>query len=446
MPTLINQLSSRTQSWLENYGFQKDSSVDSSLTIHFTGDTPWRDFHIQDSDTLNCTPLGLSLMMAEREILDELIHVNVDIHKSAVWKYSALFVASEKGNIYGIRQLVARGASVNQINEPLTEEELAEIRRHPENRSESVERIIDATSMTPIFACSMRGNVEVCKVLIEYGADVNILTRHLNRTLIHYALMHEGQADLFVLLYNSGINKDIRENSFNYTHLQMSLQLPLTVGPWYNRCDCKKAEIIFSMADELELSIINDDINQVRTLVNNGCPVNQINADQQSSLHLATLKNNPEIISILLYAGADITMLNAQDLSPLDIALLMQKEGEDTQKAINLYMNLIQLDINRLIRMVIKKFPMMIYLNSNNLYDILSFFGLPQYFSAIPTLCPANKIQEVSSSAESYIEKAVEKTLTSQYFLSLAKSVSLEQRRKETLDTGNASFKTSNCP
>ena len=163
--------------------------------------------------------------------------------------------------------------------------------------AKKVKRLIDRGESTnvysdmgksPLHECIRCGHLEVVKVLIANGANVNIRTKYGGYSPLHFAseqksleiaklLIYEGKADLNQAADNGHtcLHYATRKTHLSYLHL----------------------------------------------LLENGVDVNIPNLKGNTPLHdLCSKSTGLEVIRVLLAANADVNMLNEKGETPLDIA------------------------------------------------------------------------------------------------------------------------------
>jgi len=152
--------------------------------------------------------------------------------------------------------------------------------------------------ITPLHAAVETGNIAIVQYLLDNGAKVNIRDFEKRTPL----LMMDGDAtpELFDLLIRYGAKVKLVDKEKN-TALHLLVQN-------------------------------GDDEAMVRLLANHGIDVNAVNKDGETALMLAAENGNAKSVKALLESGADVTKLNAEKKSALDVA-----SGDDVRQMLESY-------------------------------------------------------------------------------------------------------------
>ncbi|UJR15770.1 hypothetical protein I4U23_002704 [Adineta vaga] len=176
--------------------------------------------------------------------------------------------------------------------------------------------------MSSIHEAAVVGNIEILKLLVDNGADVN-LKDSKNFRPIHYAAW-QGRTETVFILLRCGAN--INEQSLNG-------DTPLHLASQYGHLEIVQL-LLFHHADptllnrrlltSIELACEQGHIHVVNTLLHNtSCQqmiLNQIYNEQHTPLHLAAKNGHTEIVRLLLLSGIDINRLTTTDGTALHVA------------------------------------------------------------------------------------------------------------------------------
>ncbi|KAI0292993.1 hypothetical protein B0F90DRAFT_1928395 [Multifurca ochricompacta] len=176
----------------------------------------------------------------------------------------------------------------------------------------------------PLYVASMRGSVNVAKVLLKYGADVN-KQGSSKWTPLHEAA-NSGYLEISRVLIESGADVNARSSTGRTPLLSASeegykdiVRLLLDHGADANAWNAK-VETPFGQA------LKKGDQEIIRLLLEHGADVNARNRDGQTLLHLASRNKNQDIIRGLLGHGADINAQNKRGETAFQVA---SREGHD---------------------------------------------------------------------------------------------------------------------
>ena len=180
-----------------------------------------------------------------------------------------LIVASEKGNIEVVEQLLQKGANPN------------------------IYRKGHWTPIEVLYVRRVKNRYEIAKLLIQYGADVNLVASG------NYPIFEES-----LIMYN----KDYSDNEI-LLNLNLLIENDSILNDHYNNN-------VLMLASSSNRSVIVEYL--IKT---NKFNINQINNDGKSALIMATSKNNIDVVKILLNNGANKEIRDNLGKSALDYAI-----------------------------------------------------------------------------------------------------------------------------
>jgi ankyrin repeat protein len=198
------------------------------------------------------------------ELFEYLKQPDIDVNEFNDDGHPPLISAIVSRNIKIIRMLLDKGADINIID--------------------------DSEMYTPLHLAVLEDNIEIIQMLLDKGANINILCYSLNNgkkyTPLHLVVL-ERNIDLVEILLEKGANINL-QNSSGET--------------------------------PLHLAVLEQDINIVKMLLEKGAHINLQNSSGETPLHLAIKTNeNDKIINLLIDKGADKTIKNKNGKTPFNL-------------------------------------------------------------------------------------------------------------------------------
>lgn len=182
---------------------------------------------------------------------------------------------------------------------------------------------------TPLHIACIYGNIEMVKLLMEYGADDSIMNVSGN-TAAHYAVKeiesyikvdYEKRAKIVELLNNIDIPRNdgktplilVQDGNYN----DAGAITPILIG---RGADVNHADNAGNTALLVQTYWhCNKDV--VKELVRAGADVNARNANGDTALHMALRGGNENVARLLIKKGADYEIANNKGQTPADIAV-----------------------------------------------------------------------------------------------------------------------------
>ncbi|MEI6040281.1 MAG: ankyrin repeat domain-containing protein [Candidatus Berkelbacteria bacterium] len=155
---------------------------------------------IDSKDDEGFTPIIYASYNQLNETVNQLIAKGCNVNARTNEGLSALCFACDKENIESAKLLLHAGANPNIIGLNLEKFE---------------------TAGTPLHLAAMRGNTQLIKLLIEYGANVN-LADHDQWTALHFAITY-GELEPVKLLVEAGADINKPEGLNQATPLTIAL-------------------------------------------------------------------------------------------------------------------------------------------------------------------------------------------------------------------------------
>jgi hypothetical protein len=199
----------------------------------------------------------------------------------------------------GIKSTVSGLIKYKTISEAIARNDVEDVKRHLE-KSPDVVNTFGRSKMTPLHEAIMRKRPEAALILLNAGADPNVVTSR-SQTAMHLAI----DRDLAIVaeaIMKVGIDLGIRDSQ-GWTALHLA--------------SAKNRNAI------------------AKLLVETGAYVKRLSAAGGTPLHEAAVGGDAELIHLLLEAGVDPTVISDYNTSALDVA----KEYEN-EVAVEIFSNL----------------------------------------------------------------------------------------------------------
>ena len=249
-----------------------------------------------------------------QSIIDQCAYVNATNKKNVTF----LMLASEMGNVDAMNVLLRAGAD-RTIKDANGDTWIHYAIRGGCSK-EVLQSIIDqgayvnATNkknVTFLMLASEKGNVDAMNVLLSAGADRTIKDA-IGDTWIHYAIRGNCSKDVLqsIIAKGADVNATSKRNS-----------TPLMLASWYGKVDAIK--VLLSAGADRTIKDANGDTwihyaicgncnrEVLQSIIDQGADVNATNKKNVTSLMLASEKGNVYAMNVLLRAGADRTIKDA---------------------------------------------------------------------------------------------------------------------------------------
>ncbi|MDJ0632365.1 MAG: sigma-70 family RNA polymerase sigma factor [Xenococcaceae cyanobacterium MO_188.B29] len=205
---------------------------------------------------------------------------------------------------------------------------------------------------TSLHLAAHRGYLDIVKLLIDAGADVNAKEGNYSKsTPLHWAAK-EGNLQVVKLLVESGAKLNVKDNWFNLTPFGWTLLVncPFDEGTLENRHP-EVREYLLSQGAQLDIfsaiSLKKRDIINSLVTANPAILKDRLGfaMDEFQPLHFAIKNMMPETVELLLEKGADVNALTSLGVTPLCMATKV-----DNRQIIELLMaNNANIDLDTLI-------------------------------------------------------------------------------------------------
>jgi ankyrin repeat protein len=258
---------------------------------------------IDAKDGQGNTPLDVAIKyIHNKEIIDLLIAKGA--HKTEGQEPKKIPTISQDEFLQNLKKAVAEGQDINQGDAggrtPLHEASIL-------GYEDSVKfllvkganpRVADKMGFTALHFAVMHSHLEVAKVLIEHGADVNAKDNENKFTPLHFAVMaHSRNLELAELLIRNGADLSAAGPLGGQTPLHMAVA-----------------------AGNMSLTTL---------FIAKGADVNVRNESGATPLHEAARRGYKEIVEFLIEKGAQINAKDEDGMTPLAEALLNDPKARE---------------------------------------------------------------------------------------------------------------------
>ncbi|WP_353289054.1 ankyrin repeat domain-containing protein [Wolbachia endosymbiont (group A) of Pogonocherus hispidulus] len=224
---------------------------------------------------------------------------------------TSLHLAAEQGNLNAVKYFVEKGGDISAQDE---------------------------MGYTPLHLAAKQGNLDIIKYLVEKGADVDVYQGGWGySTPLHLAAAN-GHLDTVKYLMGKGANPNAIDGD-GKTPLQRANEKGISDIVEYlaervqqvtevpqvteRQLTTEKQQVMNEDGDTaLHLAAVQDDLNAVKHLIEQGANVDVKNKYGGTPLHIASIRGNLEIAQFLLDHGADVNAQVVNGLTPLNWATL----------------------------------------------------------------------------------------------------------------------------
>ena len=176
-----------------------------------------------------------------------------------------------------------------------------------------------------LYDAVLKGDFEGVRRYVNMGANINSIDNNGNTIIYRMALQKELSMDQlnsinYLLVKGADANK---ANYDGYTPLTAHLSSNLFNKEFIDRLLKYHAEVNatdFEGDTPLHYAVMNNNLDAVTYLIDNGANVNVKNKDSITPLHIAVQQKNYDITGQLLHNDADRNTKNIDNISALDMA------------------------------------------------------------------------------------------------------------------------------
>ncbi len=270
------------------------------------------------------TPLHLAASYGNLELIQLLLKNNADPNKEDSYgrkfheleykkNNTLLHFAICKSNVELAKKLIALGADVNARNDQ---------------------------NITPLHLAILQNNAELVNACIGKFVDFNVLD-HSSNTLLHHAV-DAGNMELVSDLLQRGVNVEQRNSDGkrfyelkpnDFAYLRMAVikgHVKLTESLLQHNPDLIKEKHSKTGCTILHIAIQSGNPELVEVLLKAGANVSARDKQGNMPLHYAAHQNNLELVRILLRHGAKVDVKNNKGVTPL--YLCIKNKGSEEMK------------------------------------------------------------------------------------------------------------------
>lgn len=283
------------------------------------------DFTDRDGDTA----LHKASFSGKEKCISYLLKKKANVNSKNQEGNTPLHFASYQGRTKCVKLLLDNGADIDSLTcGELTPIQCAIYNGHVSTTQLLLQKGCNlnlSTTMgtTPLHSAAVRGNKKIVELLLSSGGQGLIEERDEegNTPLLLAAV--NSHIDILKLLVEVGEASVLSKNNKGATALHFSL---------YSRSHGCTKYLIEKGADlnaqypggldytPLHIAVQKGDLHGIKCLTSKGCDVNIQNRLGQTGLHLAVLQQNTQCCSSLIRSGADESIKDQNDMTPLDYA------------------------------------------------------------------------------------------------------------------------------
>lgn len=274
------------------------------------------DINVKESKS-GQTPLISASFKQRKKLVQLLLDKGADVHARDINGETALMAAAEKGNTSIVKMLLENGADINAGDKWKETALIITLRKH---KLAAAKLLIDKGAdirvkdnfyqRTPLIWASNLGDIELVKLLLEKGAQVNAEDIEKKTALVHAA--HNGHQQIRELLLKYGADpvylkiftKKIENNEeVEVANIEIHWTLQQTKDP-------KTRNLLAAVA--------LGDVNKVNNLLNKEIINKKIySLNDGTVLSWAAYCNQPRLVKWLIERGANVDPRSDHNLTPL---------------------------------------------------------------------------------------------------------------------------------
>jgi len=312
---------------------------------------------VKAKNQFGATPLSEAAIVADKDVLTNLIEGGADVNATSAEGQTALMAVARTGNIESARLLIAHGANVNAKelwrgqtalmwaaaeSLPAMAKELIAHRADVNARSQvnNWERDVTAEprrkymplgGWTPLLFAAREGSLDVAKVLVDAGADVNLQDPDLVSPVV--TAIVNGHYDIAAYLVEKGADVNLADR---WGRAALWAAVDMHIVPHSGRPDVVESTSVSSDTLLKTLLAKGADVNAqlvlfppYRSLADRGS--DNVMTIGATPLVRAAKAGDTGAVRLLLEKHADVNLVTADGITPLIAAAGVGSRDSDTR-------------------------------------------------------------------------------------------------------------------
>ncbi|KAF5285445.1 hypothetical protein FQR65_LT02285 [Abscondita terminalis] len=256
-----------------------------------------------------------------------LVKAGADLNILDYLRETAVFKAARFDNGDALKYLIKKGAATSIVNKD--ESNLLHLASGNCKQSEIVKLLLELkidvnatnrSNHTPLFIAFSKGNLQIAKLLMRHGANVDCLYQNMKTPILHNAILQQ-QTEIVKELIDVGISVNFR-NKYGETPIHLAVENELfklfefliNKGGFVNAKDKDGYS-------PLHLAANNKDLKYLKVLLQKDALINIQTLNGDSPLHRAASRGNQASVEYLLNNSAEINLQNIDGCTPLHLAI-----------------------------------------------------------------------------------------------------------------------------